>query len=122
VQLRVLTVRNFLAASEDFRIECFVLTAGAPPSTVSLYTAPLSGRGEQATWTQHVVPRVTGDGDAVRGVYATVLPPPATDFMWYLAADVASGETIVFPPTAPATPQHVVIVAAQTSATNSWRE
>jgi hypothetical protein len=42
--------------------------------------------------------------------YGSTLPSPGSDFMWYLEAELEGGEVLYFPPTAPAAPQHVVLM------------
>lgn len=106
--LRVLTARSFLAAGETFRLSCLVLTGAALPSNVTLFTAPLGTVGPSTQWTTVAVAPAPQDGAIQRAVYSTALPVSGS-FMWYLAAEVA-GQQLVYPATAPALPQTVVIL------------
>ena len=103
--LRINVVRGILAAGEDFRLEAFVLApAGqAAAATLTLFTAPVGG----SDWAPTPMPRVA-DG---RAVFAATVAGAAVggDFQYYVAAALP-GQTLVFPPTAPASPQFVAVL------------
>lgn len=133
--LRVPVRRTMLGQGEPFRVRAFLLAtpANLPPVNVTLFTAPLGTArgwgGGDGVFTPTPMTHLT-DG-AERFVYTAELPSFAADFEWYIAATLpstgseawrtalpsaglvtgAGTVTLNYPPTAPATPQTVVVVA-----------
>jgi len=101
-QLRVNVVRGLLSAGEPFELEAFVLAAGGAGAKLTLFTAPAGG----SPW----APTPMAPVAAGRAVFAATVTGAtvADDFMYYIAAEV-DGQTLYFPPTAPASPNFVAV-------------
>jgi len=105
--LRVNVVRGILTAGEPFRVEAFVLASAeqAAGAALTLFTAPVGG----SAWSPTPMARVlTG-----RAVFSATVTGAAVadDFQWFIAAALPSPvATLVFPPTAPDSPQFVAVV------------
>ncbi len=97
-RLFVPEVRTGVAAGEEFKLTVIML--GSNPQVGELCWRPLGGDGFAKVPLRHVA----------RGVYAVTLPPEAakTDFEYYIRATV-DGRSLVFPATAPAINQTVVV-------------
>ena len=85
-------------AGETLRLTVIVL--GAKPQAAELCWRPLGGDAMAKVPLAHVA----------RGVYTVTLPAEAVkaDFEYYVRAE-AGGKSLVFPPTAPAMNQTVVV-------------
>jgi hypothetical protein len=103
--LRVNVVRGILGAGEPFRVEAFVLASAAQAAgaALTLFTAPAGG----SSWAPTPMARVAPG----RAVFAATVSGAAVadDFMYYIAATLPSA-TLVFPPTAPDSPQFVAVL------------
>jgi hypothetical protein len=97
-RLFVPEVRTNITAGEPLRLTVIIL--GGTPSTAELHWRPLGGNQFAQTPLVHVA----------RGVYAVELPAEAVkaDFEYFVQADVG-GKSLVFPPTAPAMNQTVLV-------------
>jgi hypothetical protein len=97
-RLFVPEVRTGILAGETLRLTVIVL--GAKPQAAELHWRPLGAAVFAKVPLTHVA----------RGVYTVALPAEAvsTDFEYYVRAE-ADGKSLVFPPTAPALNQTVVV-------------
>ena len=97
-RVAVPTVRTHVAAGEALRLKIIALDA-APPRAVLCFTRRLG----TATFAPTEAHRLG------RGVYAVGLPPADDDFEYYVRVETASGASLVWPATAPALNQTVVV-------------
>jgi hypothetical protein len=97
------TLRSVVTAGEDLRLKAILLDQ-QPPRKFTVHYRPL-GEGQFATLNlTHVA----------RGVYHAEIPfrrPDVTAWEYFLEAEIAAGQRLVFPATAPAINQTVVILA-----------
>jgi hypothetical protein len=102
-RLFVPVVRTSLLAGE--RLGLTVILAGATSGDAAVYWRPLATGEFGKMRLAHVA----------RGVYTVTLPPEATkaDFEYYVQAGCDGGQTLRWPPTAPALNQTVVVVERQ---------
>jgi hypothetical protein len=88
---RVQTRRTMLAPGEPLRLRAIVISPlAAPPSAVTLFYAPL---GASPAWASMPLTQAPPEGGVVRFVFTGVLPPQASDFQWYLRADLPANTT-----------------------------
>lgn len=135
--LRVPVARTSLAAGESLNVRAFLVANGAyaqrGATKLTLLVAPLGS----TSYTSYNMTPAPSDGPVQRNIYDFSLPSasiPAGGVQWYISAALSCGEgacsfsgpsallpspgatiqgsglTILFPPTAPAVPQTVVIV------------
>ena len=96
------TVRTSLWAGEDLQLRLLLL-AKVTPKTVDLYWRPLGIGGFRIVPFQH----------KGRGVYTVMLPAPAIgsgDLEYHVKVEMADGQTIFYPATAPTINQSVVVM------------
>jgi len=97
-RLIVPTVRTQVRGGESLRLKVIALDK-APPKSLVCFWRRLGG-----TKYEHVQAQPLG-----RAVYAVAFPAGENDFEYYLCAETASGQTLVWPATAPEMNQTVVV-------------
>jgi hypothetical protein len=98
LRIFVPAVRTSLEAGEALKIKAVVLSEGTPDSAAVRWRE--MGRGEfRSVPLEH----------KARGVYVATIPPPAGAIEYYVEVK-AGGETALFPATAPALSQTVIVL------------
>jgi hypothetical protein len=92
------TVRSIVSKGEKLAIN-FIVLDNHPPKSVMLAWRPLGKGVFRNVKVRHVA----------RGVYRAELPPASEHFEYRLEAETAAGKQLVWPPTAPALNQTVVL-------------
>ena len=92
------TVRTEVAAGESLKLRLIVLD-NKPAKSVTLYWRPIGSGPFQRVEVKHLG----------RAVYQAALPPATEDFEYYIEAQTAEGNTLVWPVSAPKICQTVVV-------------